>query len=156
MAGAMRGLLPVMKHQQSRGDLQKLAADYDRLAEFAEARRRSARAENRCATPATFAMHHANMRVLLDEVDEAVTNALRLRAQFIRTELELGFAFLDCARNAAETKRSQRSITNALLALGAATRFLASDRQLNVSERDKICQRRNELRQRLQEIFRAH
>lgn len=156
LAVAMRGLVPAMKHQETRGDLQRLAADYDRLAEFAESRRSSARVEKRRATLATFAVLHPNVKALIDELDEAVTDALRLRVQFIRTELELGFTFLDCARDAAETTHSQRSIRNALLALGAANRFLASDPQLSDIDRDKIYQRREELRQRLREILRAH
>src|SRR5215469_1458630 len=154
LAGAMRGLVPAMKHQEARGDLQRLSADYDRLAEFANARRRAARAHERRLTLATFATHRAMMDTLFDEFENAVADARCLQAQFMRTELELGFTFLECATTARGLPRSHRNIRNALLALNTVNRFLASGPRLD--ESDEIYQRRNQLRRRLHECLSQH
>src|SRR5215469_7032426 len=152
----MRGLLPAMKNQESRGDLQRLAADYDTLAEFADDRRRSAAAQKLRLALATFAMHRARMETLFGEFEDAVADAQRLQVEFIRTELELGVTFLDCATNARGSGRSHRCIRNALVTLDTANRFLASQPRLDDSDRDEIYRRRNELRQRLHKILRQY
>jgi len=141
-----------MKFQETRGDLRRLAADYDRLAEFAEARRRSAQAQKRRLALATFAAHRATMETLFDEFENAVADSQRLQAQFIRTELELGATFLDCAKHA-RGARAHGSIRNALVTLRTANRYLASQPRLDDSDRNEIYQRRNELRRRLREIL---
>jgi len=142
-----------MKYQETRGELQRLAADYDRLAEFAEARRLSTEAQKRRLALATFAAHRARVQTLFDEFEDAVADAQRLQAQFIRTELELGVTFLDCATNARGPQRSHRCIRNALDTLGTANRFLASQPRLDDRDRHEIYQRRNELRERLHKIL---
>ena len=134
---------------------QRLAADYDRLAKFADARRRLVEAQKRRAVLATFAMRHAEMETLFEEFDRSMADAFRLRAQFIRTELELGFTFLDGAK-ARGSLGSLGCIRNAITALRTANRFLTIQPRLNDAAVADICHLRNELRQRLHDILAEH
>jgi hypothetical protein len=148
LAATMRGLLEI------RADLQRLTTDT--LAQFADAARRVVEARKRRAALRTFGMHRAKMNDLFDEFDNAIADAMRTRAAFIRTELELGFTFLDGAMKAREPHARQRGIRNAIAALSAANRFLAAKPRLSDSGSAEIYQRRNELQQRLHDIFAEH
>lgn len=152
LASRLRGLLPAMKCQESRGDLQRLAADYDRLANFADARRRLAAAQKHRTTLTTFAMQRAEMETLFEQFDRSVADALRIRMELIRTELELGFTFLDSAK-AKGPLVSQGSVRNAIAALRTANWFLRMQPRLNDAAGDAVYQRRDELRQRLQDVL---
>lgn len=152
MAGTIRGLVPAMKYQDARRDLEWLAADYERLAEFADARRRSAHARERRAALTISARHRAEMETLGDEFHATMSDTMRIRTEFIRTELELGLTFVDGAMNALRQKGSQqRWIRNAIAALITVNKFLALEPRINDSE---IHRRRDELRQRLREFLR--
>lgn len=153
LAGTIRGLVPAMHYADTRGDLNWLAADYERLARFAEARRQSAQAQKRRATLAVSAAHRAQMETLFDEFANAVAHTLCIRARFIRTELELGLTFVDGALKARRPGGRQRCIKNAIASLDTANRFLALEPRIIDGDID---QRRNELRQRLHEILDEH
>jgi len=153
LAGTIRGLVPAMQYADTRGDLSWLAADYERLARFAEARRQAAQAQKRRATLATSATYSAQMDTLFEEFAEEVAHTLSIRAKFIRTELDLGLTFLDGALNARRAQGRQQCIKNAIATLNTANRFLALEPRIIDSD---IHQRRNELRRRLHEILDEH
>jgi len=155
LSSTWRGLLPAMKSQDSRGDLQRLAADYDRLAKFSDARRRLIEEHKRRAMLKTFASHRAEMETLFEEFDRSVADAVRIRRDFIRIELELGCTFLDSAK-ARGPLGSQGCIRSAVKALRTANRFLAMLPRLNDAAVADIYQRRDELQQRLRDIFAEH
>jgi hypothetical protein len=75
-----------------------------------------------------------------------------LRAQFARTELMLGFTFLRAASTLSDPKRAQKCVQAAIVALRTVNTFLAENGD---DEYADICQRRDELRGRLQEVMRA-
>ena len=153
LASALRGLVPAMNDQESRGDLQRLAADYERLARFSDARRRLIEAQKRRSTRDTFAGHRPAMETLFEEFDRALVETLRNRTQFIRTELELGLTFLDCAKAREGSLGWQGCIRNAITALRTAERFLAMPPRLDDAALADIQQSRLKLHQRLHEIL---
>jgi len=75
-----------------------------------------------------------------------------MRVQFVRTELVLGFTFLQSAGMLRDPKRAQKSVQAAILALRTVNRFLAKHGD---DEYADICRRRDELRGRLREMTRA-
>jgi signal transduction histidine kinase len=153
LAGTLRGLVPAMQYPDTRGDLNWLAADYERLARFAEARRQAAQAQRRRATLAISATARAQMEKLFDEFAKTVAHTLRIRADFIRTELDLGLTFVDGALKARGPRSQQQCIKNAIATLNTANRFLALEPRIIDSDIDE---RRNELRQRLHEVLDEH
>jgi hypothetical protein len=153
LASALRGLVPAMNDQESRGDLQRLAADYERLARFSDARRRLIEAQKRRSTRHTLAVPRTEMETLFAEFDRALVETLRNRTEFIRTELELGLTFLDCAKAREGSLGWQGCIRNAITALRTAERFLAMQPGLDDAALADIRQRRLELHQRLHEIL---
>jgi hypothetical protein len=97
-------------------------------------------------------MIRVNMEALFQEIENSVAAALRIRTEFIRTELELGFTFLDIAKSKGPPG-SQASLRHAVAALHAVDLFLRTQPGLNDVDRVAIYLRRNELRQRLQGLF---
>lgn len=74
----------------------------------------------------------------------------RTRAEFIRTELDIGLTFLDIAANTRDSKHSHRCVCSAIEALRTADRFFGDARL--VDSDDELYRRREQLRQRLREI----
>jgi hypothetical protein len=137
-----------MKDPASRGELQRLAADYERLAQFTDAKRRLIAVQKRRSTLDTFAVHRAQMEPLFEEFDRALAETLRNRVEFIRIELELGLTFLDCAKARGPLGR-QGCIRNAITALRTAERFLTMEPRLDDAALADIRQRHRQLHQRL-------
>jgi hypothetical protein len=105
----------------------------------------------RCAE--AFTQQRAAMEGLLEQFDDTVADALRIRAELIGVELEVGSTFLDGAMKARASSSCQRYITNAMRALNAANRFMAlKPRFADSAMRD--C--RDDLRQRLHAVIAEH
>lgn len=149
LAGTIRKLVPTMKYADTRGELQGLAANYERLAQFADASQRAAQAEERHAVWRSFATERRRMQALSEQFGETLAHALRIRAQFIRTELELGLTFVATAL-AREPKSSQRYMRNAIAALMTVNRLLALEPRIDDSD---IHRRRDELRESLRKLL---
>jgi hypothetical protein len=81
---------------------------------------------------------------------QVLSDIQRTRADFIRTELDIGLTFLDIAANSRDPKHSQRCVCIAIEALRTADKFFR-EAQL-VDSNDDLYQRREQLRQRLREI----
>jgi hypothetical protein len=64
----------------------------------------------RCAE--AFTQQRAAMEGLLEQFDDTVADALRIRAELIRVELEVESTFLDGAMKARASSSCQRYITN--------------------------------------------
>src|SRR3974390_1442397 len=77
---------------------------------------------------------------------------LEMRAEFARTELELGFTFLRAASMLSDAKRAQKCVRDAILALRTVNRFLAKNSDGQYAD---VRQGRDELRGRLREVMRA-
>lgn len=78
----------------------------------------------------------------------AATRVRRAWADFVRTDLELGFTLLDKAAVSGEPKRTQKSIRRAMATLRTADVFLA-DRPAEPTREGDIRRRGDELRDRL-------
>jgi hypothetical protein len=122
-----------------------VTANPERRLEVAEA------TEVRVAQP-PFAVRQAKMEALSQELESSVADGLRIRTEFIRTELELGFTFLDLAKTRIGL-RSRACISGAVAALEAADRFLRMTPRLSDAVGDEIYGQRDELRRRLREFF---
>ena len=81
---------------------------------------------------------------------QVLSDVQRTRAEFIRTELDIGLTFLDIAATTRDPKHSQRCRCTAIEALRTADKFF-SEAQL-VDSDDELYRRREQLRQRLREI----
>jgi hypothetical protein len=75
-----------------------------------------------------------------------------IRAQFARTELELGFTFLHAASMLSDGKRAQNCVQDAIVALRTGNRFLEKNGDGDYAD---IWRRRDELRGRVREVMRA-
>ena len=78
---------------------------------------------------------------------QVLSDVQRTRAEYIRTELDIGLTFLDIAANTRDPKHSQRCMCTAIEALRTADKFFR-EAQLVDSDAD-LYRRREQLRQRL-------
>lgn len=90
-------------------------------------------------------------RVAQDFVS-GLADGLRIRTEFIRMELELGFTLLEVAKTRGGVG-SQACVRQAAAALHAADRFLRVESRLSGTAAGDLYERRDELRQRLHAIF---
>jgi len=81
---------------------------------------------------------------------QVLSDVQRTRAEYIRTELDIGLTFLDIAANTPDPKHSQRCVCIAIEALRTADRFFR-EAQL-VDSDDDLYRHREQLRQRLREM----
>ena len=85
--------------------------------------------------------------------DVSLTEAQRVIAESILTELELGMTFLDVAQNTKDRKHALRSVRNAITAARTADAFL---RRIHPTTKiDEIHKRREQLAERLRAIANA-
>ena len=82
--------------------------------------------------------------------DEVLSDVQRTRAEYVRTELDIGLTFLDIAANTRDRKHSLRCVCIAIEALRTADRFFRDARL--VDPNDELYRRGEQLRQRLREI----
>src|SRR5215470_6742946 len=75
----------------------------------------------------------------------------RVRADFVRTELNVAFTFLDIAANTRDQSHARNCVRTAIDALRTADRFFLQTEGSAADIRD-INERREQLRQRLREI----
>jgi hypothetical protein len=83
------------------------------------------------------------------DVENTISDARRIQAEFVLTELELGLTFLDIAANTREPRTTRRCVRNAVAALRTANRFLRgravdSDDRYIRQRREELCERLNE------------
>ena len=81
---------------------------------------------------------------------QVLSDVQRTRAEYIRTELDIGLTFLDIAANTRDPKHCQRCMCTAIEALRTADKFFRVA-QL-VDSDDDLYRRREQLRQRLREM----
>ena len=81
----------------------------------------------------------------------AAVEVQRVRADFVRTELDVAFTFLDIAANARGQTHARKCVQTAIDALRTADRFFLQTEASAADIRD-INERRGQLRQRLGEI----